>query len=187
MIKSNTSIRESMDYELMQELQNYKPLKVKSIKTWLVKNETHFNFLINETSCNIWRKWLKNKSKILPPFLCSDRTEDCRLIEVYYNMFRLIEAYKKQDYVTEVLAEYEQIKNNHDAVYNWVEKYFGINDFIGLEINTKIKNESGEEITFQLDTKEFETALKFDDVVFEIYCSKEYQLRDELNKNSNKN
>lgn len=187
MIKSNTNIRYSMDNKLIQELQRCQPLKVENINTWLVENEIYFNFLINETSCNVWSKWLKDKSKILPPFFCSNRTEDCRLIEVYYNLYRVIVAYQKQDYVIEVLAEYEKIKNNYDAVYNWVEKHFGINDFLGLVINTKIKNESGEEMIFHLDTKEFETALKFDDVVFEIYCSKEYQLRDELHKNSNKN
>ena len=101
---------------------------------------------------------------------------------MYYNLYRIIQAYNKQILVKDVLAEYKQIKNNHDAVYNWVEKYFGINDFLGLEISTEIKNELGQNITFVLDKIEFETALKFDEVVLDIYCSEEYQIRFELNK-----
>lgn len=177
-----------MNIKLLQELQKHQPLKVEQIKTWLAENENYFYFLINDISCNIWRNWSKDKSKGIISYIhCSDRTEDCKAIEMYYKMHKIIQAYNKQSLVKDILAEYEQIKNNHDAIYNWVEKFFGINDFLGIEISTEIKNELGQNITFQLDETEFETALKFDEIVLDIYCTKEYQIRDELNKTNNKN
>ncbi|OYQ49644.1 hypothetical protein CHU92_00310 [Flavobacterium cyanobacteriorum] len=172
-----------MTTKLINELQKHQPLKVEQIKTWLVENENYFNFLINESSCHIWRKFSNNKSKcLLLASLCSDRKEDCKAIEVYYKLHKELETYNKQNLVKDVLAEYEQIKDSFDDVYNWVEKYQGFSGFYGLEIRTEIKNELGQNITFQLDETEFETALKFNDVVLDIYCTEEYQIRDELNK-----
>ncbi|MFK7113116.1 hypothetical protein V3468_01550 [Flavobacterium oreochromis] len=177
-----------MKNDLFQELQKHQPLKVEHIKTWLVENENYFNFLINESSCHIWRKFSNDKSKsLMLASICSDRKEDCKAIELYYKFQKELEAYNKQNLVKDVLAKYEQIKDNFDDVYNWVEKYQGFSGFYGLEIRTEIKNELGQNITFLLDETEFETALKFNDVVLDIYCTKEYQIRDELNKTSNKN
>lgn len=177
-----------MKNDLFQELRKHQPLKVEQIKTWLDEYENYFNFLINESTCHIWRKFTNNKSKsLLLASFCQDRKEDCKAIEVYYKLHKELEAYNKQNLVLKALVEYEQIKNNYDDVYNWVEKYKGFSGFYGLEIRTEIKNELGQNITFQLDETEFETALKFNEVVLDIYCSQEYQIRDELNKTNNKN
>ena len=150
-------------------------LKVEHIISWLAEYENYFKFLVGETSCRKWSKWLEDKSTHVYPCVCELREESCVFIETYYELEKIIDLYYRQEKIAEVLKEFDQIKNNPDLEFEWVEKYVDIADF--FEGKLQIREEDQKLISFEFDEDEFYTAILFEDIVKEIYISDDYQIR----------
>jgi hypothetical protein len=157
-------------------------LKIEKIKSWLLEYESYFKFLINETTCRKWSKWLKDKPIHLFPCACHTREGFCVFIETYYELEKIIDLYHRQDKIAEVLKGFDQIKNNPDLEFEWVEKYSGIANFYDGKL--QIKGEEGKSIKFEFDKDEFYTAILFQDIKMEIYCSEGYQIRSKSHNNT---
>ena len=158
------------------ELNNEGPiLKVQHIKSWLFEYENYFKFLIGETGCRKWSKWLEDKSTHIFPCVCKIREESCVFIETYYELEKIMDLYHRQEKIAEVLKEFDQIKNNPDLEFEWVEKYVDIADFFNGKL--QIRREDDKLINFEFDEDEFYTAILFEDIVKEIYITDEYQIR----------
>lgn len=152
-------------------------LKISTIKNWLEEYENYFKFLIGETSCRKWSKWLEDKSIHIFPCVCKLREESCVFIETYYELEKIMDLYHRQEKIAEVLKEFDQIKNNPDLEFEWVEKYADIADFFNGKL--QIRREDDKLINFEFDEDEFYTAILFEDIVKEIYITDEYQIRSE--------
>ncbi len=150
-------------------------LKISAIQDWLEEYENYFKFLIGETSCRKWSKWLEDKSTHIFPCICKLREASCVFIETYYELQKIIDLYYRQEKIAEVLKEFDQIKNNPDLEFEWVEKYAEIADFFNGKL--EIKGEDEKLISFEFDEDEFYTAILFEDIVMEIYITDEYQIR----------
>lgn len=157
-------------------------LKIEKIEVWLLEYESYFKFLINETTCRKWSKWLKDKSIHLFPCFCHTREGFCVFIETYYKLEKIVDLYHRQDKIAEVLKEFDRIKNNPDLEFEWVEKYCYIaNSFDG---KLQITGEADKSINFEFDEDEFYTAILFQDIKMEIYCSEEYRRRSNDHNNT---
>lgn len=150
-------------------------LSIKIIQDWLEEYENYLKFLIGETSCRKWSKWLEDKSTHVFPCACKLREESCIFIETYYELEKIIDLFDRQGKIAEILREFDQIKNNPDLEFEWVEKYVDIADFFNCKL--QIRGEDEKLISFEFDEDEFYTAILFEDIVKEIYITDDYQKR----------
>lgn len=67
-------------------------LEVNYIKTWLFENQNYFHFLVNESSCRKWSKWIEDKTIHIYPCVCTTREQNCVFIETYYKLSLIIEC-----------------------------------------------------------------------------------------------
>ncbi len=80
------------------ELQVIAPiLNIGHIITWLGEHENYYKFLISESSCRKWSKWIEYNEKPFP-CVCPVREKDCVFIELYYELSKII----KQEYSSNV-------------------------------------------------------------------------------------
>lgn len=143
---------------------------VNSIKTWLVENENHFIFLINESSCRKWSNWLEDKSTHFYPCVCPIREQNCIFIEIYYQFDRVIQLHQKEEYFKTLVQEYKEFSSDKIAISQWFNKNkklaseaaFDTEISIMLEINpfrtSKIK----------LNENEFKNIIEFQDIFNEL-------------------
>jgi hypothetical protein len=94
----------------------------------------------------------------------------------------MMDLHRRQDEIAEVLKGFDRIKNNPDLEFEWVEKYSQIADFFDGKL--QIRGEDGKLINFEFDKDEFYTAILFEDIKMEIYCSEEYQIRSKSQDNA---
>lgn len=85
-------------------------------------------------------------------------------------------------WIAEVLKGFDRIKNNPDLEFEWVEKYCYIANLFNGKL--QITGEAGKSINFEFDKDEFYTAILFEDIKMEIYCSEEYQIRSKSQDNT---
>jgi hypothetical protein len=168
----------SQYYKHIAELYDEGPIvKVERIKSWLLEYDNYLKFQVSESSCG-WTKWLQDRTTETLPCHCKDREEACVFIETYNKLEIIVKLYERQDYIAEVLKKFDQIKNNPDLEFEWVEEYAEIADFFKGKL--QIKNVNNTFIVFEFDKDDFYTAILFEDIVMEVGCTEEYQTRSEM-------
>lgn len=159
-----------MNIKLQQELQKYQPLKAEKIKHWLVENENYFNFLINESSCNKWSKWLEDKSTHIYPCVCSKRQQDCIFIETYYQLDRVIQLHQKEEYFKILVQEYKQIASDNVATPEWFKKHKKLvsETAFDTEISIMLEIEPYTTSKIKLNENEFKNIIEFQNIFNEL-------------------
>lgn len=139
------------------ELQDNHPLKVEQIKIWLAENENYFYFLINESDCRKWSKWLEDKTIHILPCCCPIREQDCIFIETYYKLLEIVELHSKEEYFKAIIQDYRLIADSKEQVSAWTKKHKHINSEIAFdtEISIKLEFEPYKTLKIQLDENEY--------------------------------
>ena len=153
-------------------------IKFGNIKSWLMTQENKLKKSIIKTECYKWAKWQKDNSTHVFPCVCPTRNSECIFIETYYEVNKAFLLIRKEQEYLEALEQYQKIKHNKNAVFEWV-KYF---EPLGIEllhfnpiIKIKIKQEPYEVKQIVLPESELHNLLKFKDIFTEYYCSGEYE------------
>ena len=159
----------------LKELQNNQPLKVEYLKTWLTENENYFYFLINESNCGKWSKWVKDKSILLFPCCCPIREQDCIFIETYYTLEKIVELHNKEDYFKAIIQDYKIIENSTEQVLEWYKKYQNLSYKIAYstEISIKLELEPYITVTLKIVEDEFENVMEFKRIIHKIYLEQD--------------
>lgn len=171
-----------MKNDLFQQLPSNQNLEIEQITTWLDEYENYFYFLINETNCRKWSRWLEDKTSHVLPCCCPKREEDCIFVELYYELNKLIQLHKKEAYFKNLVDEFNQLKNDKISVIDWVIK--ARNDYkpdlknlypdsYSLCASTRISDNSDESAPYRvynvkIKIEEFKYALKIKEIFEEI-------------------
>ncbi|CCG52112.1 Protein of unknown function [Flavobacterium indicum GPTSA100-9 = DSM 17447] len=152
------------------ELQKNQPLKVKQIKTWLVENENYVNFLISESNCRKWVEWLQEKSTHIYPCICSNREQNCILIETYYKLDRVIQLHQKEEYFNILVQEYKQIASDNVATSEWFKTHKKLASEIAFdtEISIMLELEPYKTSKIILNENEFKNIIEFQNIFNEL-------------------
>lgn len=166
-----------MTNKLFKELLNNQPLKVEQIKTWLVENENYVNFLINESKCGKWSKWV-NKSIRALPCCCPIREEGCIFIETYYELLKAFQWYQKDDSFKFFVQDYKEIEGNKEAELDWYYKHKDIDSklLFNQVISIYLESEPYKTMKIQLDKNEFENIIEFRKIISKINLEEEMRL-----------
>ncbi len=135
-------------------------LNIKDIKCWLEKHDNYFRFLISESKCRKWSKWLNNKNTFIFPCVCPIREQDCIFIETYYKLLSLEETLKLCEVA---LEEHEQINELGITLLEWRNKYQSLFLKNNLETKISIKETSEPYKVFKLkiEDKSFDCFRRF--------------------------
>lgn len=166
----------------IQELPSNQNLEIEQITTWLDEYENYFYFLINETNCRKWSRWLEDKASHVLPCCCPKREEDCIFIELYYELNKLIQLNKKETYFKNLVDELNQLKNDKTSVIDWVIKARNVYktdlkylypDSYSFCASTRISDNSDESSPYQvyhvkIKREEFKYALEIKEIFEEI-------------------
>ena len=167
---------------IIQELPSNQNLEIVQITTWLDEYENYFYFLISESNCRKWSKWLEDKTLHTLPCCCPKREEDCIFIELYYELNKLIQLHKKEAYFKNLVDELNQLKNDKTSVIDWVRKarnYYKADlknlypDSYSLCASTRISDNSDESAPYRvynvkIKIEEFKYALEIKEIFEEI-------------------
>ena len=145
------------------QLPTNQTLEVNSIKTWLADNQNYFHFLINESSCRKWSKWVEDKSTHIYPCVCPIREQECIFIEAYYELEKVIELHKRENYFKQLVSEYNLIKNDAGALRKWIAKYQKIDEelFFKPIIEIKIQSNPSRSLMIKLRKEDFKSLIEF--------------------------
>lgn len=152
-----------MNIKLLKKLQKHQPLKVEQIKTWLAENENYFYFLINESNCRKWSKWVEDKSIHILPCCCPIREEECIFIETFYKLGKIVELHQKEKYFNLLVTEYKLIKDNKIAVLDWFKMHQNVASELVFETNiyVMLELEPYKALKIKLDENEFKYIIEF--------------------------
>lgn len=145
------------------ELLKYQPIKVEYIKTWLAENENYFYFLINESNCRKWSKWVEDKSTHILPCCCPIREEECIFIETYYKLGKIVELHQKEEYFNLLVTEYKLIRDNKIAVLDWFKIHQNVASELVFETNISVmlELEPYKPLKIKLNENEFKYIIEF--------------------------
>lgn len=166
---------------IIQELPSNQFVEIEQVTTWLDKYENYVNFLINESKCGKWSKWVEKSIRELP-CCCPKREENCIFIELYYELNKLIQLHKKEAYFKNLVDELNQLKNDKTSVIDWVRK--ARNDYkadlknlypdsYSLCASTRISDNSDESVPYRvynvkIKLEEFKYAIEIKEIFEEI-------------------
>lgn len=148
------------------QLPTNQTLEVNYIKTWLADNQNYFLFLINESNCRKWSKWLEDKSTHIYPCVCPIREQECIFIEAYYELQKVIELYKRENYFKLIVYEYNLIKNDAGVIKEWIEKHLKVDDELFFKPIIEIKTQSYpyKSLQIKLNTEDFKNIIEFQNI-----------------------
>lgn len=159
-----------MSFHNLHERQNQSHiLNIKDIKYWLIKFENEFHNAINDSDCRKWKKWLDNTEKPFP-CVCSTRAQDCIFIEIYYKLNIALDLYKQQEYFIDLVAKYQAIKINKAELKVLTSNLnaLGLNLSFDSKIVISLNPEPYQKIILQLNEKEFEGVIEFQELLSNI-------------------
>lgn len=148
------------------QLPTNQTLEVNHIKTWLADNQNYFHFLINESNCRKWSKWVEDKSTHIYPCACPIREQDCIFIETYYELEKVIELHKRENYFKSIVCEYNLIKNDSRVIKEWIEKYLKVDEklFFKPIIEIKIQSNPSRSLMIKLSKEDFKNLIEFQNI-----------------------
>lgn len=161
----------------IQKLQNCE-LSIHQIELWLKENKNYFQFLISESNCRKWNKWLNDETTFVYPCVCSVREQDCIFIETYYKLYGLERYLKLESHFELVLSEYEKICQNESALLDWMQKHkLDWDNLTSLDsvIKIKLTSEPYKTLDIQIDKGDFKHGFNFKELYAGIYYSDNYQ------------
>lgn len=137
-----------------------KSLDIKCVRSWLVKHEDYFKFLISESKCRKWSKWLNDKNTFIFPCVCPIREQDCIFIETYYKLLCLEETLKLYKVA---LEEYRHINKYGIALLEWRSKYQSLflKDNLEAIISVKETSEPYKVFILKIEDKSFDSFRRF--------------------------
>lgn len=153
--------------EKLKELIGIKPsVDITQIHSWLTKHKNEFHNAINSSTCRKWSKWLTANEKPFP-CTCATREQDCIFIETYYKLNNVLDLYKRKKYFIDLVAKYHSIKNNKEelkvfANHEPLEHILSFDSKIIISLNP----EPYEKLVLQLNEKEFENLIQFQNIYF---------------------
>lgn len=155
----------------LSEFQINQPKEVKYIKNWLADNQNYFHFLINESNCRKWSKWVEDKSTHIYPCVCPIREQECIFIEAYYELEKVIELHKRENYFKSIVCEYNLIKNDSRAIRKWLTKYQKIDEelFFKPIKDIKIQSNPSRSLMIKLSKEDFKNIIEFQNIFNESY------------------
>lgn len=161
----------------IEKLQNCE-LTIGQIKAWLCEYENYFKFLINESNCRKWSKWLNDKNTFIFPCVCPIREQDCIFIETYYKLNGLESYLKLEPYFKQVLSEFQSISKQEASLLDWMQKHEL--DWDGLTnldsvLEIKLSVEPYNTLDIHINKEEFKYCFEFKEVYSDVYYSDEYQ------------
>lgn len=135
-------------------------LDIKYVKSWLVKYDDYFRFLISESKCRKWSKWLNDKNTFIFPCVCPIREQDCIFIETYYKLLSLEETLKLYEVA---LEEYEQLNELGITLLEWKSKYQSLflKDNLETIISIKETSEPYKVFKLKIEDKSFDSFRSF--------------------------
>lgn len=86
-------------------------VEMNHILSWLVENENYCKYLINESNCRKWIKWLNNEEKPFP-CVCPIKERDCVFIELFYELKKITKQKSNPEFYTSDLIELVLITQN---------------------------------------------------------------------------
>lgn len=152
----------------LEDLQLQHPLFIELIKFWLSENENYFYFLINESSCRKWNKWVEDKTIHIFPCCCPSREQDCIFIETYYKLVNIVKLHKNEDYFKVILQEYRIVANNKEQVLKWYKRYQKIVFELTFEteIDIRLNSEPYKNIILKIDANDFQNILDLQNIFY---------------------
>lgn len=150
---------------------NYSQLQV-----WIEENRTKNDKAISVTECKKWDK-LINYNETPFPCVCSSRNPECIFIETYYEVMKTYNLIQKEDVCANAIMEYNKIKDNKNAIFEWVKYYEGLGKKVlhfNPIITIKINQEPYKVEQIVLPESELKSLLEFKDIFTEFYYSEEY-------------
>lgn len=135
-------------------------LDIRYVRSWLIDHENYFRFLINESNCRKWSKWLNDKNTFIFPCVCSIREQDCIFIELYYKL-SFVEGTLKL--YQNALKEYEQLNESGSAFLEWKSKYQSLflKDNLEAIISIKETSEPYKMFKLKIADKSFDSFRRF--------------------------
>ncbi len=157
-----------MNKEPKQYLHFPSVLNVSQIEIWLSEYENYFKFLINESNCGKWSKWLKDKSVHIFPCVCPIREQDCIFIETYYELNKILELHHIRNHYKEVVSEYMEIGDDEIKIQQWIKKHETLwnKTFFHGAVEIQLRSEPNPIIRLKLNEEEFEEVITFLDIYF---------------------
>ncbi|WP_430614448.1 hypothetical protein [Flavobacterium sp. JP2137] len=133
-----------------------------TIKDWVIQNENYVHFLISESGCGKWSRWLKNNDKPYP-CVCSTREETCFFIELYYELHRIVEFHSKESYFKTAIKEYKWYDGNLLKQLECFSKYKKVAStlFFDTTIRIAYSQEPYQAYLIELNRCEFENTIEF--------------------------
>ena len=152
------------------ELPNNQNLEIKQITTWLAEYENYFYFLISESNCGKWSKWLEDKTSHILPCCCPKREKDCIFIEIYYQLDRVIQLHQKEEYFKILVQEYKQIASDNVATSELLKKHKKLASEIAFdtEISIMLELEPYKTSKIKLNENEFKNIIEFQNIFNEL-------------------
>ena len=159
-----------MNFISIQELQDNHPLKVEHTISWLAENENYFYFLINESNCRKWSKWVEDKTIQILPCCCPVREQDCILIETYYKLEKIVELHNNENYFKAIIQDYKIIAKNKEQVSEWYKKYQNIASKLAFdtEISIMLELKQYKNEIIQLNENEFKNTIELQNIFNEL-------------------
>lgn len=148
------------------QLPTNQTLEVNYIKTWLADNQNYFHFLINESNCRKWSKWVEDNSTHIYPCVCPIREHDCIFIETYYELEKVLELHKREDCFKLIVCEYNLIKNDSIVIKEWIEKHLKVDEELFFKPIIEIKTQlyPYKSLQIKLNTEDFKNIIEFQNI-----------------------
>ena len=148
-----------MIVEKLKEIFDNNMLSINQIKVWLVENENYCKYLINESNCRKWAKWLNNGEKPFP-CVCPIREKDCVLIELYYKLISIEGILRHHE---EALEDFKKINELEITLLEWKRKYKSIYTKNNLDtiISIKQTSEPYKVLKLKIEPKSFDSIRRF--------------------------
>lgn len=131
-----------------------------------MKFDDEFHNAINYSDCRKWDKWINNNEKPLP-CACRIRVQDCIFIETYYELNNAFDLYNQQQYFMEIILKYQSIKNNQTKLNVFTTNINALRFDLSFDskIIISLNTEPYEKIVLQLNEKEFEGIIEFQELL----------------------
>lgn len=149
-------------------------LNISEIKSWLTDNSEKIKLDISNSKCNKWENWLEDKSTHIYPCVCSKREQNCIFIETYYQLDRIIQLHKKEEYFKILVQEYKQITSDNVATSEWLKKHKKLvsETAFDTEISIMLEIEPYKTSKIKLNENEFKNIIEFQNIFNELEYNK---------------
>lgn len=152
--------------------------KINDLSLWLVENQDDLDNSIIKTDCYKWTRKHGDNSVHVFPCVCSVRNKECIFIETYYEVQKAWNLLKKEQECINALEQFNQIKHNRNAIFEWVRSHEGLaKPILHFKpiVTICVSPEPYQVQHIQLPENQFKNLLKFKEIFTEYYYSSEYE------------